>query len=154
MMQQPKGSTFARPTDQDLQTIITDPNPKGAETLVKWADTLGKSLKDMGLTTSQIRALFGEVRQIQAEWSIDRQRALRRLILLRPKMAYRARKERGKAVEELVRILDPALDYVIKAGERPEGQKPGTGNTQDDNFQRFVEFFEAILAYHKAYGGQ
>ncbi|MGC9523578.1 MAG: type III-A CRISPR-associated protein Csm2, partial [Anaerolineae bacterium] len=27
------------------------------------------------------------------------------------------------------------------------------GNNQDDNFQRFVEFFEAILAYHKAYGG-
>ncbi|MFN3763719.1 MAG: type III-A CRISPR-associated protein Csm2, partial [Anaerolineae bacterium] len=36
----------------------------------------------------------------------------------------------------------------------PKDQKPGTGNNQDDNFQRFVEFFEAILAYHKAYGGQ
>ncbi len=152
MMQQVKGSPSGRPTDQDLRTIITDPN--GAETLVNWASKLGKSLKEIGLTTSQIRALYGEVRQIQAEWNINRQRAFRRLVLLRPKMAYRARKERGKAVEELVSILDPALDYVIKAPPRPKDQPPGTGNNQDDNFQRFVEFFEAILAYHKAYGGQ
>lgn len=152
MMQQAKGSSFARPSDQDLKTIITDPD--GAQKLVEWANSIGKSLKDMGLTTSQIRALFGEVRQIQAEWSINRQRAFRRLVLLRPKMAYRARKERGKAVEELVAVLDPALEYVIKAQPRPKDQPPGTGNNQDDNFQRFAEFFEAILAYHKAYGGQ
>ena len=142
-----------RPTDQDLQAIITD--REGTETLVTWADTLGRSLKDQDLTTSQIRALFGEVRQIQAEWSTGgrRDHALRRLILLKPKMAYRARKERGRAVEGLVRVLDPALDLVIKAPRRPDGQAPGTGNNQDDNFQRFVEFFEAILAYHKAHGG-
>ncbi len=152
MMQTTKSSTLERPGDQDLRVVITDPD--GAEKLVYWANRLGKSLKDMGLTTSQIRALFGEVRQIQAEWSINRRRAFRRLVLLRPKMAYRARKERGKAVEELVAVLDPALDYVIKAQPRPEGQAPGTGNNQDDNFQRFAEFFEAILAYHKAYGGQ
>ncbi|MEM1562868.1 MAG: type III-A CRISPR-associated protein Csm2 [Candidatus Bathyarchaeia archaeon] len=149
-MQQHK--TFERPSDLDLKTIITD--PEGAQKLVYWADRIGKSLKDMGLTTSQIRALFGEVRQIQAEWRINRQRAFRRLVLLRPKMAYRARKERGKAVGELVAVLDPALEYVIKAPPRPKDQQPGTGNNQDDNFQRFAEFFEAILAYHKAYGGQ
>lgn len=152
MTQQAKGSPFQRPGDADLKTIITDPD--GAEKLVEWANQLGKSLKEMGLTTSQIHALFGEVRQIQAEWSINRQRAFRRLVLLRPKMAYRARKERGKAVEELVAVLDPALEYVIKAQPRPKDQPPGTGNNQDDNFQRFAEFFEAILAYHKAYGGQ
>jgi len=80
------------------------------------------------------------VRQIQAMWSVDasREQAKRRLILLKPKMAYRARRERGKAVSDLVDVLRPALDLV-------------KGN--DGNFQRFVEFFEAILAYHKAYGG-
>ncbi|HXF69721.1 MAG TPA: type III-A CRISPR-associated protein Csm2 [Thermoflexus sp.] len=141
---------------QDLRDIITDPN--GVQKLVERAREIGHALapksKDdkEALSTSQIRALFGEVRQIQAEWSIDRQRAFRRLVLLRPKMAYRARKERGKAVEELVGILDPALEYVIKAP--PKEQSSGKGDNQDDNFQRFVEFFEAILAYHKAYGGQ
>lgn len=129
---------MTRPSDAELRTIITDIN--GAETLVKWADNLGRYLKDTGLTTSQIRSLFGEVRQIEAEWSIESRRAhaKRRLVLLKPKMAYRARKEKGKAVSDLVDVLRPALDLV---------------NGKDDNFQRFVEFFEAILAYHKAYGG-
>lgn len=132
---------------EELHTIITDPN--GAETLVKRADRLGEALKKAGLTTSQIRALFGEVRQIQAQWSMgqeSRQRALRRLVLLKPKMAYRARKEQSKsnAVDELVKALEPALDEVIR--ER-DTQK------QNEHFQRFTEFFEAILAYHKAYGG-
>ncbi|HDQ34945.1 MAG TPA: type III-A CRISPR-associated protein Csm2, partial [Chloroflexi bacterium] len=113
------------------------------------------SLKDQGLSTNQIRALFGEVRQIQGEWSIagHRDQALRRLFLLKPKMAYRQRKERGRAVQALVEVLDPALDLVTKAQPRPEGQAPGGADNQDDNFQRFVDFFEAILAYHKAYGG-
>lgn len=127
----------------DFKTIITDPN--GAETLVKTADAVGLELKTMGLTTSQIRALFGEVRQIQAQWSeANRDKALRRLILLKPKMAYRSRKERGKAVEELVRVLSPALDLVIQEKDTDK---------QNGHFDRFVEFFEAILAYHKAYGG-
>jgi CRISPR-associated protein Csm2 len=144
---------FNKPSGQDLKTIITDPN--GAETMVKMADGLGRHLKDQGLSTAQIRALFGEVRQIEGEWSIAdrREHARRRLVLLKPKMAYRARRERGRAVQELVSVLDPALDLVVKAQPRPENQAPGAADNQDDNFQRFVEFFEAILAYHKAYGG-
>jgi len=141
-------------SDVDRRAIVTDPD--GAETLVKWADRLGKQFKDMNLSTNQIRSLFGEVRQIQAEWQMgtqQRQRALRRLILLKPKMAYRARKERGQAVQALVDVLEPALDLVIKAPPRPDCVPPGGKDNQDDNFQRFVEFFEAILAYHKAYGG-
>ncbi|HIP87101.1 MAG TPA: type III-A CRISPR-associated protein Csm2 [Anaerolineales bacterium] len=135
----------AYPSQDELRTIITDPD--GAQVLVEWADQLGRSLKNQGLATSQIRAIFGEVRRIQADWSIEerQQQALRRLILLKPKMAYRARKERGRAVENLVNVLDPALDLVV------EGK---TGGERKRRFQRFVEFFEAILAYHKAHGGQ
>lgn len=128
-----------------IQTIITDPN--GTETLVKEADKLGRSLKNSDLATAQIRALFGEVRQIEAMWGMSdesRQRALRRLVLLKPKMAYRARRERGRAVQDLTKVLDAALDEVIK--EKDEKQK-------DSHFRRFVEFFEAILAYHKSYSG-
>ncbi len=128
-----------------LPTIITDPD--GAEVLVKEAERLGKQLKDRGLTTSQIRAIFGEVRQIEAQWQMgaeQRKKAERRLILLKPKMAYRARRERGPAVRELVNVLSPAIDLVIR--EKDEQRR-------SENFTRFVEFFEAILAYHKAFGG-
>ena len=130
---------------QEIQTLIIDPD--GAQTLVQYADRVGKQLKDSGLTTSQIRALFGEVRQIQAQWEMDEQQqalARRRLTLLKPKMAYRARKERGRAVEMLVAELEPALDVVIAEKDRAR---------QALYFRHFVEFFEAILAYHKAYGG-
>lgn len=131
--------------DLELRTIITDPN--GVETLVHRSEQLGQSLKNAGLATNQIRTLFGEVRQIQAQWSMSdnqQQLAYRRMVLLKPKMAYRARKERGKAVGDLVAVLDPALDEVIKEKD-PKKQR--------EAFQRFVEFFEAILAYHKAFGG-
>ena len=130
---------------QDLTTIITDPD--GAETLVRTAEALGKYLQHQRLTTSQIRAIFGEVRQIQAEWGINkesRRKALRKLILLKPKMAYRARRESGRAVAALRDVLVPAIDLVIN--EEDQGK-------QDQNFLNFVDFFEAILAYHKAYGG-
>ncbi len=132
--------------ESDLRKIVTDPD--GAEVLVQTADALGKELKNIGLTTSQIRALFGEVRKIEAQWSQaesqGHRQALRRLFLLKPKMAYRARKERGRAVQELVNVLDPALSFVLSEKD-PEKQTKA--------FKRFVEFFEAILAYHKAYGG-
>lgn len=130
---------------QDLKSIITDPD--GAQTLVAYAKQLGTELKNAGLNTSQIRALFGEVRQIQAQWSMgDEQQkmARRRLILLKPKMAYRARRAPGRAVQQLVGVLDPALDLVINEREKEK---------QGQYFKQFVEFFEAILAYHKAAGG-
>jgi len=134
-----------------LRTIITDPN--GTSTLVSQADALGKALQERGLTTNQIRALFGEVRQIEGEWSIPerRQNARKRLILLKPKMAYRARRE-GRAVQMLVDVLDPAVDLVVNAPAKSDDD--ASGNNVEANFRRFVEFFEAILAYHKAYGGR
>ncbi|MCW1966936.1 MAG: type III-A CRISPR-associated protein Csm2 [Anaerolineae bacterium] len=132
-------------SEPDIKKIVT--NSEQAELLVKQAEQFGKALKESGLTTSQIRALFGEVRQIQGLWSMGNEQqsqARRRLILLKPKMAYRAKKESGIAVKELVEVLEPALNYVVTAQT----------NEQAANFTRFVEFFEAILAYHKAAGGK
>jgi CRISPR-associated protein Csm2 len=70
--------------------------------------------------------------------------AYRRAVLLRPKLAYQARKERGRGVEELKEVLDPCLEQLQKAND-PE--------TRRRYFERFVDFFEAILAYHKSAGG-
>ncbi len=126
-------------TDREkLRRIIC--NADASQEMVKEAERLGRELAS-SLSTSQIRSLFTEVRQIQAEWQHNAERAHRRLVLLKPKMAYRARKESGQAgqaIKNLVNVLDPAVDMV--AGD-------------SGNFGRFVEFFEAILAYHKAYGG-
>jgi CRISPR-associated protein Csm2 len=132
-------SFFPKPSDEQIKTIIT--KPEGAETLIKCAEAIGAALAKP-LTTSQIRAIFGEVRRIEGDWKIDADRASRSLILLKPKMAYRAKKEEtkeNKSVKNLVSVLDEAISHVGKDA---------------DNFARFVEFFEAILAYHKANGGR
>lgn len=124
------------PTPREkLSRIITD--PQEAQLLVEEAERIGRALA-RSLSTSQIRAIFGQVRTIQGQWQIAPDEAQRQLILLKPKLAYRARKE-GRAVENLRDVLSPAIDLV-----------------QDDegNFWRFVEFFEAILAYHRAHGGR
>lgn len=121
-----------------LRRIITDES--AAQELVQEAEKLGQALA-RPLTTSQIRSLFTEVRQIQYDWQVKPDRAKHRLILLKPKMRYRVgrqTREARKPVETLVGVLEPALDLV-------QGDAA--------NFRRFVEFFEAILAYHKAYGG-
>ena len=61
-----------------------------------------------------------------------------KLLMLKPKLAYAA-KRHGGGVDTLKEVLTQAIDRV--------------GNDQK-KFNRFVDFFEAILAYHKAYGGR
>ena len=127
----------------DLQSIIV----KGdARVTVEQAKELGDALARQ-LSTNQIRNIFGTVRRIQMNWpeepgtDADRQRALRaqrELLLLKPKMAYQAKRERGRGVGILTDVLSEAIDLV--------------GNDRQ-RFQYFVDFFEAILAYHKAAGG-
>lgn len=133
-------SSVPHPSQQDLQTIIQRGDSK---MMVLWAERIGQALARQ-LTTSQIRNIFGTVRQIEMMWvprATDQQQrqAARQLLLLKPKLAYQARRERGKGVETLNDILAPAIDLVGEDRER---------------FQNFVDFFEAILAYHTAAGGQ
>jgi len=122
-------------TDEDIRTIIMQDEPK---LLVEQAKEIGQALSRT-LTKSQIRHIFGTVRQIKMNWTGEAQRAAsyRQLLLLKPKLQYQA--ARTKGVKPLADMLDKAIDYV-----------------EDDQvrFGRFVDFFEAILAYHTAAGGK
>jgi CRISPR-associated protein Csm2 len=129
-------------SSQDYQQIIIEGD---AKLLTEKAQQIGTRLaKQLQLTTAQIRNVFGTVRQIEMGWGLrateqQRKAAARQLILLKPKLEYQAKRERGKGrgVEELANILIPAIDLV--------GDDRG-------RFQNFVDFFEAILAYHTAAG--
>jgi len=136
--------TFPNISKETITKIITS---DATETMVKLAEEMGKALarpregQKQKLSTSQIRAIFGEVRRIEGRWQgneKDEALANRQLILLKPKMAYRKEKEKNLSVGRLVDVLAWAIDDV---------------NGDKENFTRFVDFFEAILAYHKAYGG-
>lgn len=119
--------------------IITQDEPK---LLVDEADRAGRQLADKRLAKNQIRNIFGTVRQIQLNWSPsisteDARARVRELLLLKPKLAYQAARE--PKVKPLADVLDVAIDQV-------QGQR--------ERFQRLVELFEAILAYHTAAGGK
>jgi CRISPR-associated protein Csm2 len=64
--------------------------------------------------------------------------------LLKPKLAYAAGRAGNKdKIHELRPVLDQAIDAV----------KPNEAGAID-RMNTFVQFLEAILAYHKAYGGK
>lgn len=125
-------------SDRDRQAIIINGD---AEVLVREAEKIGRELQRGGLKSAQIRNVFGTVRQIHMSWPLygdseAQQAAYRQLQLLKPKLVYQA--ARNDPVRPLADILTPAIDDV--GGDR-------------GRFQNFVDFFEAILAYHRAAGG-
>lgn len=111
----------------DISEIIE----KGGEPLVTAAETLGRKLA-RNLKTSQIRKVYGAVKTMQMSEEFNRNE----LIMLKPKLAYAA--ARKSEVEALKDTLTEAINEV-------DNKK---------KFKNFVDFFEAILAYHQAFGGE
>jgi CRISPR-associated protein Csm2 len=145
------------PVDREaVRVIITEDDP---ERLVQVAEDLGKYLADIGLTTSQIRNIFGTARRLQADWLrpryeeseleeseliVEKRHAARRqLVLLKPKLAYQA--QRMPPVKPLADWLVEGINWVIENDDPKE---------QYFRFTRFMDFFEAVLAYHTAKGGK
>jgi CRISPR-associated protein Csm2 len=131
------------PSSKELNTIIRGDMLESARLTNEWGQKIGKALQ-RDLKAAQIRNIFGKVRQIEMNWSSggSAQVAQRDLILLKPKLRYQS--ERKREVESLAMLLIDAIDLVDAADEYEAR----------DKFQRFVDFFEAILAYHKAEGGR
>lgn len=104
--------------------------------LVEVAEGLGQKLSGLPgkdrLSTSQIRNVYGTVKRMQFA-PFDRAQ----LLLLKPKLAYAARKG-GQGIRELRDVLNWAIDST----------------ENEEHFEQFVQFFEAILAYHQAADGE
>jgi len=123
-----------------IQIIMTA--DESGEELVKYAEALAVSLVRGDLKRGQIRTVFGEMRQIESLWRKDPADGLRKLTMLKPKLAYQS--ARTQPMQPLSAALSEAIDMVIKA---PADQR-------EKRFRRFVELFESILAYHRANGGR
>jgi CRISPR-associated protein Csm2 len=120
----------------DLPSILDGDQEK----LVEQAENLGKALSKGRLSTSQIRNIFYEVKRMKYEQKHE-------LYLLRPKLAYiagrhghRTREGMVGGIVQLQMIMDNAIIQVLKS----ENEKC---------LDQFKDFFEAVLAYHKYYGG-
>jgi len=68
---------------------------------------------------------------------------MRRLNMLKPKLDYQT--ARSPEVARLRDVLSAAIDEVNRAGDAEE---------RDKRFRRFMDLFEAILAYHRSLGGR
>jgi CRISPR-associated protein Csm2 len=134
----------------NIQLIMTN-DPTG-EQLVAFAERTAQQLVTNQLTRGQIRNIFTEVRKIEALWDAEGvkkpeernyDKALRRLVMLKPKMDYQT--ARIPQVELLKKVLSDAIDEVVK---------DGSNESKTERFKRFMNLFEAILAYHRAKGGR
>lgn len=124
-----------------VQQIMTA--DETGEKLVKFADETADKLVRASLTRAQIRNIFTEVRQIESLWGMNRADALRRLNMLKPKLAYQT--ARTPQMKDLQSVLSEAITLVSNAASDEE---------KDQRFERFMDLFEAILAYHRAKGGR
>jgi len=119
-------------------------------TLVKDTEEFGQYLKNSGLKTNQIRKFLDAVNRIKLELSIklksqknDEALLLSEvpkidveLVLLKQKLAYAC--ARDPAVKPLKEVMDVAIDKV----------------KDSEDFERFFQLVESIIAYHKAAGGK
>lgn len=129
------------PTSAELTSIIQQGD---AALLTHHARLTGEWLANQ-LSSSQIRNIFTTARQIEAVWPIrqdeqsqnDARRAHRQLLLLKPKLAYQTSREQrgGTGMKVLAGILSDSIDLI---------------EDNREHFQHFMDFFEAILAYHAA----
>jgi CRISPR-associated protein Csm2 len=136
--------------DAQLHTIIASDTVESVRALDDAARRISERLHDH-ITTSQIRNIFGAVRMIEQDTKgLHPDDALpmavqRALMMLRPKLAYQygrtsGREDKKASMGALTIILSNAITVVLDTGNQTA-------------FRNFVDFFEAILAYHRYYGG-
>jgi len=137
---------------EKLKLIITGETSEAIQTLIEVAEDIGRYLVEKRVTTSQIRNIFGTARMIEQDVkTLEDDKPLpiqvqRDLQMLRPKLAYQYGRVQGRdddrkkaAMGALTGILSQAIALVGSDVRR---------------FRNFMDFFEAILAYHRRYGGR
>ena len=110
---------------EDVQKFL-DLSEKFGELSTKYQDRRRNKM-----TTTQLRGIFQEVKRLDDRFDMSKIP----LNLLRPKLAYQ--KGRFEVLEPLTRVLTHMIKNI----------------DDDESLKGFKEFFEAIIAYHKAFGG-
>lgn len=104
------------------------------------------------VTNSQIRNFFGEVKRIQLKVSSNHEKwnsVNSSFLLLKPKLNYMSARVTGKNSNSRITILKEALEKALDSIM----VQPNYESTVEQ-YNRFSEFLEAILAYHKSFGGK
>jgi len=137
----PKGEEYKKSSTSNIRQKLEGFKNIGlskisGEDLVNIAQEMGKTLKDRGLKTTQIRKFLDGMRKLEVQFKKGKDFNADSVILLKPKLAYAA--GRNPEVRPLMDILEPAITAA--------------GKTYQD-FTKLLSLVEAIVAYHKFYGG-
>lgn len=81
------------------------------------------------ITSSQLRNIFTVAKKAKSKND---------LFIMRPKIAYAYGRAEKEELKKLLFFLDKQIQNVV----------------EDDDVKKFQELFEAIIAYHKYYGGK
>lgn len=103
-------------------------------------EELAKDMVDKKVSSSFLRNIFGELRRLEAG---DFENHRSEFVMLRPKMAYAC----GRAIERNPKskgVLDALLEFYKQMAKEVETTA---------HFKNLVSVMEAIVAFHKAFGG-
>lgn len=111
----------------DLGKMFTE---KLKDKEIKGKDIKGKEKEEAELSTSQIRNILDEIQRMTT-YDVNK------LQLVRPKLAYAAGRHRGQ-LKQFREIIEAAIPLIM----------------ENEHFNNFKNFVEAIVAYHRYYGGK
>jgi CRISPR-associated protein Csm2 len=129
---------------------------------VYFTEFFGYQVAEEGLTTSQIRNLYHEVKKIQMSGATDLARleqerrgennptkvkfsAQNSLLMLSPRLSYAAARSNKEGGKLLKRVLIAGLNAVMETDDLEK---------KIERFNNFSDLFEAVLCYHKTAGGK
>lgn len=130
-----------RSNTEELQKLVREAmkeeTDRDGDKLIDCAQKIAEILvKRNNVSSSRLRKLYTEARKIALTSGKAKSNAYE-INLLRARLAYTAARESG--LKEFQQIMDIALQEV----KQPQGK-----------YERFLHLFEAIVAYHRLYGGR
>jgi len=137
MKEQPQSTIEGIIKNDDPEALV-----KGARSLANRLLATKESSEKKEATKTQVRRLFGTLRQIEMSWprraktpeeTQAQDDAYRELVLFGPRLAYQAERHPGLAL--LAKTIQGGIQAVGKDRQR---------------LQRLVQFFEATVAYYVA----
>ncbi|MCD6532325.1 type III-A CRISPR-associated protein Csm2 [bacterium] len=122
---------------QEVQGILNG----DAQLLVNKAKQVGQQLVQGGVSSSQMRNIFGTVKKLQMQATVGQfdQNVQYELKLLIPKIYYAAKRAGKRQLNDFRDDIEKLINNI---------------NNSEEKFLRFCDYIEAVLAYHKAFGGR
>ena len=108
--------------------------------MIAFAEELGKDLAQKGVTSSQFRNVYGEIKRIQA---LGWEKGKSAFYLLMPKMAYAIGRSRDKGTKDSKTSTEGLMELKTVIQQATEKVN------DDSTLNNFCNLVESILAFHK-----